>query len=106
MIDRIQEAFAHQFSGNTWLDEQTKAKSLAKLNAVHKNVAYPEWMLNNTELDRLNGLEDEKLQAELLQEDNFMNIFLELSRNLARKELNDMTENQLEPRCSTARNRW
>ena len=41
---------------NEWLDEMTRRKAIEKLNAISENVAYPEWMLNNDELDAFYNL--------------------------------------------------
>ncbi|CAG2122583.1 unnamed protein product, partial [Medioppia subpectinata] len=39
-----------------WLDESTKNKSLNKLNAIKQNIGFPDWLLNNEELDNYYNL--------------------------------------------------
>lgn len=51
MIAYIQNAFRNILTEENWLDEQTKRKALFKLNNFRINVAYPDWLLNDTALD-------------------------------------------------------
>ena len=41
---------------NDWLDDQTKNKSIEKLNAVTEYIGYPDWILSNSELDKFYNL--------------------------------------------------
>ncbi|XP_054153018.1 neprilysin-1-like [Oppia nitens] len=52
LINTIAESYTKLIHESDWLDETTKSKSLDKLNAITKNVGYPDWLLNNDELDK------------------------------------------------------
>ena len=56
MIKDIKESFRALVNTSDWLDDKTKDKSLHKLNAIIENVGYPDWMLNNEELDKYYNL--------------------------------------------------
>ena len=56
MIKDIKESFRALVNASDWLDDKTKDKSLNKLNAIIENVGYPDWMLNNEELDKYYNL--------------------------------------------------
>lgn len=51
MINDIKESYNQLIRESDWLDDITKNKSLIKLNAIKQNIGFPEWMLNNQELD-------------------------------------------------------
>ncbi|CAG2164051.1 unnamed protein product, partial [Oppiella nova] len=51
LIHDIKLAYNELIVENQWLDVKTKAKSIIKLNAITDNVGYPDWILNNTDLD-------------------------------------------------------
>ena len=40
----------------SWLDESTRKHALEKLAAMSDQVAYPEWILNDVELDEMEAL--------------------------------------------------
>jgi predicted metalloendopeptidase len=52
MIKDLKESFSALVGVSDWLDDITKNKSLDKLNAIIENVGYPDWMLDNNELDK------------------------------------------------------
>lgn len=56
MVKDLKESFAALVKVSDWLDDITKNKSLHKLNAIIENVGYPQWMLNNEELDHFYDL--------------------------------------------------
>ncbi|XP_054153016.1 neprilysin-1-like isoform X2 [Oppia nitens] len=51
MINDIKESYNQLIAESDWLDESTKNKSLIKLNAIKQNIGYPDWLLNNDDLD-------------------------------------------------------
>jgi predicted metalloendopeptidase len=56
MIKDLKESFSALVGESDWLDNITKHKSLDKLNAIIENVGYPDWMLDNNELDKYYNL--------------------------------------------------
>jgi predicted metalloendopeptidase len=56
MIKDLKESFSALVGVSDWLDDITKNKSLDKLNAIIENVGYPDWMLDNHELDKYYNL--------------------------------------------------
>ncbi|XP_054152475.1 neprilysin-1-like [Oppia nitens] len=57
IIKDIKDSYNNLIQMNDWLDESTKNKSLSKLNAIHRNVGYPDWILDNNELDHYYNLQ-------------------------------------------------
>ena len=53
MIDNIKTAFKERLSANDWLDPTTKARCMDKVDAITKQVAYPDQVFNNTYLNLL-----------------------------------------------------
>lgn len=51
LVEEIKKSFHNLLVSNTWLDAQTKALAIEKLTAIRENVGYPEWVVNDTELD-------------------------------------------------------
>lgn len=72
IIDFVQEANSEIISENAWLDSQTKKASLNKLKKIIKNVAFPNWLLNNTELDEFYSLKETKTLDRLLKNKNYL----------------------------------
>lgn len=72
IIDFVQEAYSEIISENAWLDSQTKKDSLNKLNKITKNVAFPDWLLHNNELDKFYSLKEQKTLENLLQYKNYL----------------------------------
>lgn len=89
LIETIQESYRQLIQTNEWLDPETRVNSLKKLNHVTKNVAYPEWILKNQELDKLYGLENETFAKELLVEENYLLGLLKFSINQDREFIQD-----------------
>jgi predicted metalloendopeptidase len=50
LIAIIKEAFHEILEENLWMDETTKAYSIKKLNAISENIAFPEYLSNDAEL--------------------------------------------------------
>ena len=42
LVKDLQQAFEDRLKENTWMSEETKAKALEKLHAIHINVGYPD----------------------------------------------------------------
>ena len=54
MIESVKRAFIERLDNvNTWLDEETKAASKEKVNAITKMVAFPDQLYNDTYLNEL-----------------------------------------------------
>ena len=53
VIDNIKTAFKERLSANDWLDPTTKARCMDKVDAITKQVAYPDQVFNNTYLNLL-----------------------------------------------------
>ena len=56
MVKDLKESFRELVIISDWLDEETKRKSLLKLDAIIENVGYPDWLLDNQELDKYYNL--------------------------------------------------
>ena len=54
MIEAVKAAFVERLETiNTWLDEETKAASKEKVDAITKMVAFPDQLFNDSYLDGL-----------------------------------------------------
>lgn len=51
VVDHIKLAFAYALRRNTWMDDQTRTRAMAKVQRIVSHVAYPDWIKNVTELD-------------------------------------------------------
>ncbi len=88
LVEAIQQSYRELIlHENDWLDPVTRANSLVKLNHVTKNVAYPEWLLKDEELDELYSLTNQSFAEELLAERNYMSSLLKFSLNRDREEI-------------------
>jgi len=63
MVKDLKESFRALVKESDWLDDITKNLSLHKLNAIIENVGYPEWMLNNEDLDDFYSLVKNLIQS-------------------------------------------
>lgn len=79
IIDTIQESYRGLIEKNDWLDAKTKTASLSKLAHVHKNVAYPSWLLKSEELDEFYNLSNKTLVQKLLAEKNYLLTLVEFN---------------------------
>jgi predicted metalloendopeptidase len=52
MIKYLRDSFKALVGESDWLDDSTKNKSLEKLDAIIENDVYPDWILDNQELDK------------------------------------------------------
>ncbi|KAI2799808.1 NEDD8 protease nep2 [Blomia tropicalis] len=55
LIHDLKGSFVQIVNQDQWLDNITRKRSLDKLDGIVDNVAYPEWILNNDELDKFHG---------------------------------------------------
>lgn len=55
MFKRIQTAFSYLVKNSDWIDEQTKRLILQKSNVMSVNLGFPEWLLDEIELDKYYG---------------------------------------------------
>ncbi|CAJ0606368.1 unnamed protein product [Cylicocyclus nassatus] len=51
MIDDLQEVFRGILSTNNWMDDQTRATALDKANQMLRQIAYPDFILDDEKLD-------------------------------------------------------
>jgi predicted metalloendopeptidase len=58
MIHDLKESFKELIVTSDWLDQQTRNKSLQKLDKIMVNIGYPDWIMNNSELDKFNDLKE------------------------------------------------
>ena len=49
-IVSLKEAFQELLQENTWMDAQTKASAIKKLNAISENIAFPQFLFNTSQL--------------------------------------------------------
>jgi predicted metalloendopeptidase len=56
MIKYLRDSFKVLVQESDWLDDITKNKSLEKLDAIIENNVYPDWILDNQELDKYYNL--------------------------------------------------
>lgn len=52
MVTDIQESFKANVKELSWMDEETKRVTMEKADAISEFIAYPEWILNATTLDK------------------------------------------------------
>lgn len=50
MIGHLKEAFNSLVEKSQWMDRETKTRALEKAAAMKEFVAYPDWILNKTQL--------------------------------------------------------
>ncbi|XP_013379563.1 neprilysin-1 isoform X2 [Lingula anatina] len=63
MINNIKAAFQDLLRETDWMDDVTKEYAIAKASAMNERIGYPEYILNNTELDNIyTGLDFKKDQ--------------------------------------------
>src|SRR5699024_10289736 len=72
LANSIQNSLRDLIQQTEWLDSETKNASLTKLNHVAKNIAYPEWILNNSELDQFYSLQYPNVLPDLLSQKNYL----------------------------------
>ena len=51
-----QETFNDIVRTASWLDESTRTRALEKLDALRDRVSYPDWLMDNAELDESEAL--------------------------------------------------
>jgi len=73
LIDYLKDSFGGLVKEDAWLDETTRKRALDKLDGIRENVAYPEWMLINDELDKYYGFSKNK-KVEVKQGEYFESI--------------------------------
>jgi len=55
LIEDIRVSFKDLVSESLWMDVETQALAQEKADAIYKEVAYPDWLPNNDELDKYFG---------------------------------------------------
>lgn len=88
MISGLQDSLRSLLQTNEWLDAKTKTASLNKLSHVKKNVAYPEWLIHNDQLDAFYNLHGNQTQK-LLDETNYLLTLATFSALQLKQKLTD-----------------
>ncbi|KAL7648768.1 UNVERIFIED_CONTAM: hypothetical protein RMT77_000675 [Armadillidium vulgare] len=68
MIELIRESFVETIYDATWMDETTRNTAIKKVDAMVRNVGYPEYILNNTYMDYIYS------QLDFNESDHFWNV--------------------------------
>ena len=55
MVEYLRSAFADIIAGTTWMDETSRAAALEKLEKIDSYMAYPDWLLDNAEVNDYYG---------------------------------------------------
>lgn len=53
IIKDVLDAFVQMVDEKDWIDEQTKRRSIAKAKAMKINIGYPDWIKNDTDIERV-----------------------------------------------------
>ena len=53
IVKNLREAFKNFLSQHKWLDEKTRKKAIEKAEAISVNTGFPQWIKNNTILDKI-----------------------------------------------------
>ncbi len=80
LISDLKAAFRQLVLADSWLDEVTRQRALEKMAAMRENVAYPQWILDNGELDRLYGFETEAARGLAVRPGRYFQSVLDLNR--------------------------
>ncbi|XP_023211933.1 neprilysin-1-like isoform X2 [Centruroides sculpturatus] len=76
MIEDIQEAFSSFLTLSDWMDVETKRKAKKKLHEMIPLIAYPPWIMNETELneyyEKLGEIKEEEFFQSILNIDKFV----------------------------------
>ena len=100
LTDSIQNSLRELIQTAVWLDTETKNASLSKLNHVAKNIAYPEWILNNSELDQFYSLHYPNVLPDLLSQKNYLLALAKFADLQLRQSIFDV------PKPKTAEKNW
>ena len=71
MIESVKRAFIERLDVNTWLDDETKAASKEKVNAITKMVAFPDQLFNDTYLNGLYAEVSQDLATVVVGDDHY-----------------------------------
>ena len=88
MIEAIQASYHDIIATNDWLDDITRQKSLEKLVKVTKNVGYPDWIMDDKELDKYYHTNKEFVD-ELLKNKNYMLTHVQYTLTIVRQKIED-----------------
>ncbi|KAH9418201.1 hypothetical protein DERP_010755 [Dermatophagoides pteronyssinus] len=59
LVDSIHETFISMITNQqSWIDDNVRQLSLQKLNHIKKNIAFPQWLLDDRHLDQIYHLEN------------------------------------------------
>lgn len=63
IIQGLRESFNQILHTSQWLDEATRVRAIDKLEHIKQNVAFPDWVKDNAELDKYHNIKSEKIVA-------------------------------------------
>ena len=55
MVEYLRSAFADIIAGTEWMDETSRAAALEKLEKIDSYMAYPDWLLDDAEVNDYYG---------------------------------------------------
>ena len=55
MVEYLRSAFADIIAGTEWMDETSRAAALEKLEMIDSYMAYPDWLLDDAEVNDYYG---------------------------------------------------
>lgn len=78
LIKDLKESFRKLVLTDDWLDELTRSRALDKMTGMRENVAYPEWILDNAELDKFYGFSEKNYLT--VQKGKYFESILDVNR--------------------------
>lgn len=86
LVGEIKKSFQKVLQTNDWLDAETQTLALAKLAAIKENVAYPDWVMADADLDNYY----EHLKGHVVEAGKFLEDAIELNTLTVRHLLDTM----------------
>ncbi|CAN7998346.1 unnamed protein product, partial [Ixodes hexagonus] len=87
MVKDLKEAFSALLQQNNWMDDITKKQAAEKLDGIIDNIAYPDWLKNNTYLNsRYDHVE------EVVPGKPYLGVYMNFRQNNVLKRLKKLRE--------------
>lgn len=87
MVKDLKEAFSALLQQNNWMDYTTKKEAAKKLEGIIDNIAYPDWLKNNTYLNNRYDHVDK-----VVPEKPFLDMYMNFRQNNIFKRLKKLRE--------------
>lgn len=87
MVDGIQKSYHDIIVKNNWLDDETRAKALKKLEMTKKKIGYSEKLSNNTALNQMYHLQNQTFASELIADKNYLLSMVKLNVNSIKAQI-------------------